>query len=482
MVFELARGRRVTLCIALSMLAPACASSEPDAQNESSTGAQADSSSEAETEQDVGESQGSSGPSTSEGNTKGETTDDSPTNIPDAPDLTELKSKLARDSDPKIDEKEQATLRDGNLDLSFELLAMAGKKADENLAVSAVSLRSAFGMVHVMAKGKTQSEIADTMHFLPDADKTQTGLNYFDQTLLSRNLKSSNEEGELRLSTANRMFIRPELSPSDGFLDALAKNYGAGVFQMDFAKSPEKSREKINTWVSSQTFGRIAELFPAGSIKSNTQWVLSNAMYFRGSWSVAMSKPRSESFTLLDGQSIDAESISSARYSAKYGVQDGFSWAEIPLRGGKLKAILLVPQAGKHREVESAMSAATVNKMMAEASLGQVQVKLPIFKIKTGSMDLTNALRAKMPSVFEGADFQNFGTPPPEAVSQVYQSVFLAASQDGVEAAAATGVGADKSDSKPDFSLVADRPFLFLVYDQPSGIVLFVGRVMDPSK
>lgn len=476
MASSLVRHRRAILGSAFLLLAPACGTSPDGQDTASSTAAPSDTASSAEPDATTGTADQNTGSSSS----TQETTGDTPTDIPDAPELKEIKSIVERDSDPQVVDADRITLRDGNIDLSFELLALSGKKANENVAVSAVSLRSAFGMVHAMAKGKTQTEIADTMNFLSDAQKTQAGLNHIDQTLISRNLDASKQEGELLLSSANRMFISGELAPSDAFLDELAKNYGAGVYELDFAKDPEAARSKINTWVASQTFARIPELFPPDSIKGNTQWVLSNALYFRGTWSVAMGKAQPKPFTLEDKTTIEVATISSARYSARYGTGKDLSWIEVPLRGGKLKAIVLVPDAGKFGEVESSMSAATLNALMKDHSSGEVQVQVPTFKVKTGSMDLSSALKAKMPKVFSEADFSGFGYPNPIPVTSVYQSVFLAASRDGVEAAAATGVGADKSDSKPDFSLVADRPFLFLVYDQPSGLVLFVGRVMDP--
>lgn len=459
------------LCGLLGLGLCACENSDPPGESTGASSKPADSG----TTGGNGDSSGGSGDTGS-----GDTTTTGPAD-PAIPGLEERKSTLPR-ATPQVAEQDKVALRDGNRDLSFELLRNTGKDAKENVAVSAISMRAAFGMVHAMAKGETQSEIATAMQLLDDPAKAQAGINHIDQTLMSRNLPKSEYEAPVIMSTGNRMFVRKGMTPSSEFLDTLAQNYGAGIYETDFEGDSQGARKAINGWVAKKTFDKIPELLPASAVNPTTTWVLTNAMYFKAPWSVEMRTVGDKEFTLADGKKVSAPSIFSNDIRASYGNQPGFEWAQLPLRGGNLSALLILPDVDKYAEVEAKMSAQVIEKMIAEKKSGDIEITMPKFKIETGSMEFTNYLETKMPKAFGEADFGGFGgNASPTPITFVFHSVFLAADENGVEAAAATGVGSDESAPNPEYALNVDRPFMFLVYDEPSGLILFTGRVMDPT-
>ena len=123
--------------------------------------------------------------------------------------------------------------------------------------------------------------------------------------------------------------------------------------------------------------------------------------------------------------------------------------------------------------------------MLADVELGYLDVYLPRFKVETGSLLLNDILKGMgmtTPFSEEDADFSVFGPDPyyPQ-ISFVYHSVFVAADEIGVEAAAATAIGGNDSAYYPMMLFDAHRPFIFLIRDRPTGLVLFAGRVLDPS-
>ena len=179
---------------------------------------------------------------------------------------------------PEVSEEHLDSMRKANIDFGFDLLRQLATTKNDNLAVSALSIRAAFGMVHAMARGTTQRENATALGFLDDSNATHQTLNHLDLTLDSRSLPANMEKDPVIYATANRMFVRPSLLPGSQLLDTLALHYGAGVFLTDFANDPEDVCNKINLWVSERTRMRIPMLFPAGSISANTQWVLVNAL------------------------------------------------------------------------------------------------------------------------------------------------------------------------------------------------------------
>lgn len=459
------------LCGLLSLSLAACEGNDPPGKTTETSGS-TDSNAPTST---------SGSNSTDSGDTKPGGNDTTGPAEPKIPGLEERKSTLPR-ATPEVSAQDKVTLRDGNRDLSFDLLRNSGKSPEQNVAVSAISMRAAFGMVHAMAKGDTQSEIATAMKFLGDPAKTQAGINDIDQTLMSRNLAKSESEAPVMMSTGNRMFVKKGMTPGTAFLDTLAQNYGAGIYETDFAADPKGAREAINGWVSQKTHERIPQLFPEGSISSNTTWVLTNAMYFKAPWAIEMRKTEQIEFTLSDGKKVSAEGIFNNDIYGSYGTQPDFQWAQLPLRGDSLGAIVILPKVGKYAQVEAAMSAEVIEKMISEKKTGEIEVTMPKFKIKTGTMNFTDYLGKDMPKAFGEADFGGFSdTTSPDGITFVYHSVFLAADEKGVEAAAATGVGSDEKGPNPEFALNVDRPFMFLVYDNPSGLILFAGRVMDPS-
>lgn len=407
----------------------------------------------------------------------------------EAPELKELRSKLKRDKDPELTQGQRIVMRDGNLDLSFDLLRAAAKDTDKNVAVSAVSLRSAFGMIHAMARGETQNEIRRTMHFLPDPDESLAALNDIDLTLGRRQREKVKGQSAVVLSSANRMFIDSKLRPGSEFLDDLARNFGAGVFVTDFAKDPDGSRNKINQWVSHRTFSKIPEFFPADSITSNTEWTIANTLHFRAPWTRKFDASHNDTFKRLDGTEVPADYVEAIHLE---GARDGrggdFYWVDVPLRGEDLSAMFIVPYEDMFEKVQSTLSAQTINTALTDAESTPINIYLPKFNIDTGPMNLTPMLKERMPSVFEEPDFSGFrlGVNPsktiPSAAAKVLQSVSFAADEDGVEAATASsadGLPKDGADN-PVFTLY--RPFFFVIRDRSTGIALFAGRVTDPSR
>jgi serpin B len=305
---------------------------------------------------------------------------------------------------------------------------------------------------------------------------------------MSRNLPETEEEDPVIVATANRMFVRPDKTIGDEYLETLAFNYGAGVFLADFGVDPEGMRQKINSWVEDRTYDRIKDLFPEGSIISDTAWVLVNAVYLKAPWKVPFQAGLTEemAFTLLDGTEVNVPTMHSLEVEGYYAEGDGYKLVDVPLRGEELSMTFILPDEGKYAEIEASLNSETLDEMYQEADsqFGGMDLFLPRFKVETGSLLMNDILIGLgMETPFSAlADFSGFGPDPSyPGISFVYHSVFVAADEIGVEAAAATGAGGN--DSAPEIMIVFDahRPFLFILRDRPTGLALFFGRVVDPS-
>jgi serpin B len=259
-------------------------------------------------------------------------------------------------------------------------------------------------------------------------------------------------------------------------------NYGAGLNLLDFVSDPEGSRVTINDWVGEKTNQRIQALIPQGAIDSSTRLVLTNALYFYGSWATPFdTKDTAKAdFQSADGpQNVD---FMHQTGGSGYAEGDGYKAASLAYDQNKLSMVIILPDTGKLADVRSSMTSAWLAKLnTAMSSSGtEVSFALPKFKFTWGTAsfkDPLTALGMKDAFVLGKADFSGIEPKKELYVSDVFHKAFVGIDESGTEAAAATAVvmknGAAPLEPK---AFTVDRPFIFLIQDQ-SGIVLFVGEV-----
>lgn len=404
---------------------------------------------------------------------------------PSSPVFEKRASQRGRIMEPELGEGLRESFAKGNLELSLEMLRGLDPEAGSNKAVSALSLRCAFGMVHGMAKGETQDEIAKALHLPEDPQQTQSAINATDLWLLANNLPKSTHEDAVIFSTANRVFVSKSLQPGKAYLDLLAENYGTGVMAADFENDSPEILKEINRWVSEQTHERIPKILGPEDINARTTWALVNALYFKAPWAFDSSQPSPGKFTLKDGSESEAQYVKASQMSSRYGKADGVTWVHLPLRGNELALTLIVPDEGKFDELRGELSAEMLQGWFDQEKEGIVSLRFPKFKVESKKMNLVPMLKRQgMKLAFENPDFSGFGQEGGglDEITFVYQSVSVAADENGLEAAAATSAGSSKSAAEIDFEFSVDRPFLFLVQDRSLGVALFAGQILDPSR
>lgn len=405
----------------------------------------------------------------------------------------EIRSDLERDQYPAASYKDMRHMLTANNDLGFDLMRSITDAKSGNIAISPVSIHAAMGLLLSAATDQTLEELIAGNGFLDDVEQTHASLSRISMQLAALEQKGSSDKDSAILKMANRVFIRSDGEPKEDYLDVLAKYYGTGTYLVDFAKDREAARQAINQWVMDRTQSRIENLLPEGSVLSSTQWVLVNALYFKAPWGAGTfeekhTKPAS--FRLQDGQKISVPMMWGEHEGASRGEFEDYSWGAIPQgTRGNTVAAFIKPKTGKFDKVLSKLSSAQVETSFKKADDCQLQLKVPKFKIETGSQNLIPFYkdRGVMRVFGDGAKAQlgGIGLHPNTKLETLVHSVFFAMDEKGVEAAAATaGVGNPESDEGPKRCdpLTLDEPFIFLVYDKRSQLVLFAGRVMNPKK
>jgi serpin B len=405
----------------------------------------------------------------------------------DTGDHVTIRSPLARQMSPDVAPDERSRIAAGNQDLAFELYRQTAEPG-ENYVASPLSIQQAFALVYAGARGETATEIANVLHFEGDSSTFHATMNAFDLALTSRNMAADPTteppQRAVELRVANAFWGQEDFEWKEPYLDLLAVNYGAGIEALDFISDLEGSRRIINAWVEDRTEDRIRDLIPAGSLSGITRTVLTNAIYFNAPWSTPFSLGATQDapFTLSDGTTVTAQMMRRTVYG-NYAGTDEWQALELPFRGEQLSMLVIVPAPDSFDDFDASLSGARLREIVNAIQVANVDFALPRFAFET-ELDLSDELQAMgMATAFaiEEADLSGMLDEPRLWLTDVFHKAFISVDETGVEAAAATAIGGSGVLSVPT-PMRADRPFYFAIRDRETELVIFWGRVMDPTQ
>jgi serpin B len=353
-------------------------------------------------------------------------------------------------------------------------------RGDANLILSPFNIATALSMALAGASGQTATEIQSVLHL--SYDSTYDGAL---GALLADLTKAGNTGGN-ELHTANGLWVQKGFAIRPAFENTLANNYHAPLTPLDFIANPEAARSQINRWTEEHTKERIKNLFPAGSLDAQTRLVLTSAIYFYGKWQEPFVPSRTQPapFSLLTGATTEASFMNQTSH---FGYNDTPSAQILEMRyaGTGIAFDVLLPKTPSGLpDLEKSVTLENLNGWLGNLTPQNVQVSLPKFRAES-EFSLRKALSTMgMPTAFTGkADFSGIDPKRGLAISEVAHKAFVDVSEQGTEAAAATGITMRATAMHmPEQTVVfrADHPFLFLIRDTRTGVILFVGRLMNP--
>ncbi len=347
---------------------------------------------------------------------------------------------------------------------------------DGNILFSPYSVSTALSMVYEGARGLTAEEMEDVFGFLEDPSERLPSVARIYNTL--------NGEGrEYALHTVNALWMQEGYDVLEEYVDAITGYYGGEANALDFVAEPEESRLTINEWVEERTNERIKDLFPAGSIDADVRLVLTNAIYFKGDWLYEFDEEATsvEDFYVTPSETVGADMMS-LHGSFNYAAADGLQLLELPYAGEDVSMLVLLPEEGRMGEVEARLSAGGLGEWVALMEEAEVDVQLPRFSFETKYFMSEDLAEMGMPTAFTGdEDFSGMTGTRELYIDLVIHQAFIEVNEQGTEAAAATGVSMRLTAAPPGELFRADHPFVFLIRDVDTGLVMFMGRVSDPS-
>jgi serpin B len=367
------------------------------------------------------------------------------------------------------------------------------RETEGNLVVSPVSVATALGMVLAGARGDTEKEIATVLHV--DDLKIEEALAAAAD--LQNDLNGRGKERSFELSIANRLWAQKDKQLLRPYTDQVREHFGAEIGLVDFIGAPDVAVKEINAWAARATRDKIPAAMDREHVDEMTRLVLVNAVYFLGKWDSPFEEynTRPLDFHRAPDDKLEVPTMFQKDYFS-FHVADRLKILRMPYRGGELSMVLLLPNdIDGIDELESQLTHENLTAWTAALESTEVLIWLPKFKF-TSDLDLNGTLALLgMPSAFDPAtaDLSGIDGITPSAanrdqglfIQHAIHRAIIEVDEEGTEAAATTVIttgekSARPSDRPPEFR--ADHPFLFLIQHEPTGAILFLGRVTDPTK
>lgn len=408
-----------------------------------------------------------------------------------------VQSELEREAQPKVTSAELEQFGDQSREFALDLYGQVVDNTN-NVFLSPYSVRAGLAMLYAGAESETKEEMTSALHFALPEPTLHAAFNATDIALKGRRNEvggdespdkpggDTSNEGDLELRGTNAAFGQMGMEFRTTFLDTLAINYGAGIYAVDFANESEPTRLAINQWVEEQTNSRIQDLLPKGSIEPEVALVLVNAIYFKGSWFEPFDIAETKDETFHSPASDETVPMMNGIFDfVPYTEGDGYQALELSYVVPAVRMLFILPGEGRFEEIQSALSREFVDRVCNEMSSCSVYAKVPKFTFES-SFQLSEPMRALgMESVFHSriADLSGIaGEPGYLYVSYIFHDTFVAVDEQGTEASAATAVVVKPDDGPPPTTFFLNRPFIFMIYDEPTGQILFIGHVLNPTE
>ena len=363
-------------------------------------------------------------------------------------------------------------------DLSFSLYNAVEKSGNE--LISPYSITSALMLLMLGTGGTTNKQMRSSLFKNNIASDINMGYKRLNDKL------SSLTENGVQLSIGNRLFGDNKLNVLNTFTANALQYYGSGLKRMDFKSAPDQSRISINNWIANATNDKIKNMLPPNTITSGTVMVLVNAIYFKGTWNKEFNPNNTTKRNFLDesNQQKQVDMMYDQRYVvAGENTELNCKILQLQYTGNNLSMIFVLPNdANGLPQLESKITMTKFKSLFSGMWRRDTIIRIPKFKFEA-KYDLKQVLSALgITEIFDSqtANFSRMTTLKPVYVNDARHKSFIEVTEQGTEAAAATTFALMGGSVGGPFQFVADHPFMFVIRDNNSGTILFVGRYANP--
>jgi serpin B len=349
-----------------------------------------------------------------------------------------------------------------------------------NLILSPFSISTALSMLLDGARGQTAAGMAATLSQLHPG----SGYHAAVASLAAELTKQANGGGN-HLAIANGLWVQQGFPLASEFEHTIRTLYQASLTSLDFHAHADQARQEINSWTAQHTNDRIPELFAPGSMDATTRLVLTSAIYFYGKWRSPFDPggTRVESFQLGGGRTADAKFMHQ-KADFLYGETPDAQILEMKYQGTPLAFDILLPKTNDGlAELERSIQPDVLSAWFGALTSRKVEAAIPKFRAESAFLLRDMLSRMGMADAFgEKADFSGIDGRRDLYLGVVVHKAFVEVSEEGTEAAAATGAAVRFMAMRRQEPTIfrADHPFMFFIRDTTSGVILFEGRLLQP--
>ena len=357
------------------------------------------------------------------------------------------------------------------------------KVAKGNNILSPISIIYALGMLNNGATGETQQQINKVLGF---ADTGAEGINAYCKKML---LKALYNDPDTKLHIANNIYFNNSLglTLNPTFFQLAKENYDADPEMRDF--NDGQTMDIINQWCSDHTEKMIEKVLDEDSFNPSAVSYLLNAIYFKGNWRQKFEEANTteETFGLTENtvgqytELLKKVPMMHLESLLSYTENDMCQAVKLAYGNCSYAMTVLLPREGKSvSDILQTLTATSWTMQYRWMGDAIVNLKLPRFEIDT-NLDLKGVMsRLGMPKAFtEKAEFPNFCNTD-TYIGLMRQVAKIKVNETGTEAAAVTVIGVDNAGGPepepPHVDFHATRPFLYVISDEATGAILFIGQ------
>ena len=372
---------------------------------------------------------------------------------------------------------------DGNNKFAFKLFHELNSVTGKNQFYSPFSISTALAMTYAGARSETAIQMGQTMNFQP-GEKFHSDF----KQLLGRLHEET--ESKIKLNIANGLWAQKDFKFLGSYFEIVKSNYKSELNNVNFSDDVEreKTRNEINSWVEQKTNNKIKDLLNQSDLTSLTRLVLVNAIYFYGDWAEPFKKEATvlKGFSMLDQTQLIVPFLNQ-KGMYNYYEDSKIQAVEIPYKGNKASMVIFLPKTTNGlTEFEKSFDYRYYMDIIGSFRFNDVRLSFPKFKLTYKTSLGTTLSRMGMPLAFSlgGADFSGMTGKRDLCISDVIHQAFINVDEKGTEAAAATAVVMKCTSAAPSSDLKifdADHPFVFLIKDNSTGSILFIGKILNPD-
>ncbi len=340
-------------------------------------------------------------------------------------------------------------------------------EAEHNSFFSPTSIKVAFAMAYEGAERETKQQFEETFGFETNNEKF-----YKELASLGKVAKISNS-----------IWIQESFDILESYISTINQRFGTSPYSVDFEFKPEESAEKINQWIEKSTHGMIKKIVSPLSVKK-LKMALINAIYFKEKWKIPFNKniTQKRDFTNLNDEIVQVDMMRSSE-SYKVYVSEKVKVIEIPYENELTSMMIVLPRNMKKYRIGNK----EYNEFHNQLRRQKVNLMLPKFTFESPTLELKENLEGIgfTHAFSNGANFSKMREENDLKIGTALHKAKIIINEEGTEAAASTVVGIGKNRSvsiaNPRLDFIVNKPFIYIIKDNRTNAILFIGRMTTMS-